>query len=225
MSYTKVNWDENTPISANNLDQMDQGIKNNNEQTQNNSELIAVSRVVPEGATFAEIEQIIQDVHNAGGGSVVFPAGEWEESGTISLVDIQNVAIRGQGQDVTKIISTNDTSIYIHSNCEDLEVSNCTISGDFGHGLNNSGSNIKISNCTISGDDGLYNSGSNIKISNCTISGDDGIYDTSDSTDIADAAYYIGNDVTGGIIINGNAIVADTSSPTYANLNRDELTE
>ena len=29
MSYTKVNWDENTPLNANNLDTMDTGIDNN----------------------------------------------------------------------------------------------------------------------------------------------------------------------------------------------------
>lgn len=37
MAYTKVNWDEITPISAANLDQMDQGIKDNASLLDNHS--------------------------------------------------------------------------------------------------------------------------------------------------------------------------------------------
>ncbi len=226
------------------------------------------TEIIESTDSFSDIETKIQDVHDAGGGSVVFPAGEWEDSGTIDLEGIENVVIKGQGRDVTKIISIDDIAIDIDSDCEVLEVSNCTISGEI-YGLDNSGNNVKISNCTVSGYwDGLENSGDNIKVLNCTISGvygkgldnsgssvkvsnctisgkvrgidnsgdnvtvsnctvegpSAGIYDSSDSTDIADASYYIANDVTGGITIEGNAIVADTSSPTYANLNRDELT-
>ena len=45
MSYTKVNWDENTPLNANNLDTMDTGIDNNNNDiTQiQNGQLFSIS--------------------------------------------------------------------------------------------------------------------------------------------------------------------------------------
>ena len=170
-------------------------------------------------ATSEQIKNAIQAVHNAGGGSVVFPAGTWELDSTINLDNIQNVVIKGQGKYVTFI----DGTLSLDENCTKVEIKGVTFEGSYGidndgkditiencilsgvgyesSGINNKGNNVSIENCICEGDSdsGIFNSGENMKIINNTCSGYIyGIWDSSDPVD-ENRNYYSGNEITGDI--------------------------
>lgn len=95
MAYTKVNWDETVPISAANLDQMDQGIKDNASLLDSHS-----SRHEDGGAdelSVAGLSGLLSDRQNP-----TNHAGRHETGGADEIVDINQLNYSGTAYSIEK---------------------------------------------------------------------------------------------------------------------------